>query len=221
MSGKELLLDLDFSLDSAAGSAAYSILATGELVLLLLAVVLRNRKDEDAGAWSCRIVRERASEEIREGVADVFCLVVLRHWRQTKGEAEAEAEVEKDEGEDSRDSWLASPRRPARRIGAGCRYAIAAGSEMRLQRQYSSREQTHWMGLGDAEALGVRKCFGANLRVSAKAGRERPNQSGHQRLFASGLIGAAPGSSARRGRDHRTTIHCRVLTRGTEGTCSL
>jgi len=152
VSGNELVLELDLSLDSEAGSAAYSILAAGALVLFLLAVVLRYRTDEETGAWSCRMVRERAREDIREGDAEGFCLVVLRHWRQTKGEADVE--VEEAEGEDSRDSWLASPRMPARRIGAGWRYAMAAGSEMRLQRQYPSRTQAHWAASEDAEAVG-------------------------------------------------------------------
>lgn len=116
VSGKELLFDLDLSLDSAAGSAAYSILAAGALVLFLV-VVLRYRIEEEIGTWSCRTVGDRAREESRETGAEGFCPVVFRHWRQTKGEAEVD--VEKEDGEDSRDSWFASPRRPARRIGAG------------------------------------------------------------------------------------------------------
>lgn len=91
-------------------------------MLFLLEVVLRYRTEAEAGGWSCRTVRDRAREDNRDGFVDVCCLVVLRHWRQTKGEAEVE--VEKEAGEESRDSWLASPRRPARRIGAGCRYAM-------------------------------------------------------------------------------------------------
>lgn len=152
VSGKELLLELDLSLGPEAGSAAYSRAAAGELVLFLLAVVLRARSDQEMGPWSCRMVRGRAREETREGVAGAFCPVVLRHWRQTKGEADVE--VEKEGGDESRDSWLASPRRPARRIGAaGWRYAMAAGSEMRLQKQYPPRVQAHWAIPKDAEAL--------------------------------------------------------------------
>jgi hypothetical protein len=166
VSGKELELlpelDLssDFLLDVGAGSAAYSILAAGEPVLFLLEVVVRDRSDEERGAWSCRKGRERASDgtKEKERAGEVPCAVVFRQWWQTKGEADVE---------DIRDSWLASPsprrRRAARRIGAGWRYVMAAGSQLRLQRQYSSRKQTHWVGSEDAEALSWREHESASL----------------------------------------------------------
>lgn len=94
-------------------------------MLLLLVELLRQRIEDGAGAWSCRVVRGRAREDSREGAAGGLCPAVLRHWRQAKGEAE----VEKEDGEDRRDSWLTKPRRPARRIGAGWRYAMPPAQE--------------------------------------------------------------------------------------------
>lgn len=170
-------------------------------MLFLLVELLRYRTEEGTVVWSCRTVRDRAREESREGGAEAFCPVVLRHWRQTKGEAEVE--VEKEDGEDSRDSWLASPRRPARRIGAGWRYAMPPAQRSEFRGDIFAEDRP--IGWVEDVLEGSRaEVLRTEIRVSAERGARKTQSIRSSTTFCqwADWRGAMVLGTARQGSSH-------------------